>query len=90
MINGSDMLNVRKSFQSTTLQLIQDVQHIIARHNDSIIHVFVPKLVYYTTDWHTMAIYFRSRSYYATIDKNLVKLNGIDGFILQIVVDKNE
>ena len=90
MINGSDMLNVRKSMQSSTLQLIKDIQDIIERNNKSIIPIFIPKLLYYTTDWSTMAIFFRSRHYYATIDPNLVKLNGVEGFILQIVVDKSE
>ena len=90
MINGSDMLNVRKSMQSSTLQLIKDIQDIVERNNKSIIPIFIPKLLYYTTDWSTMAIFFRSRHYYATIDSKLVKLNGVEGFILQIVVDKSE
>ena len=34
MINGSDMLNVRKAFQSSTLQLIKDIQDIIERNNE--------------------------------------------------------
>ena len=90
MINGSDMLNVRKSMQSSTLQLIKDIQDIIERNNKSIIPIFIPKLLYYTTDWSTMAIFFRSRHYYATIDSKIVKLNGVEGFILQIFVDKSE
>ena len=85
MINGSDMLNVRKSMQSSTLQLIKDIQDIVERNNKSIIPIFIPKLLYYTTD-----IFFRSRHYYATIDPKLVKLNGVEGFILQITVDKSE
>ena len=56
MINGSDMLNVRKAFQSSTLQLIKDIQDIIERNNKSIIPIFIPKLLYYTTDWDTRAI----------------------------------
>ena len=59
MINGSDMLNVRKAFQSSTLQLIKDIQDIVERNNKSIIPIFIPKLLYYTTDWDTMAIFFR-------------------------------
>ncbi len=90
MINGSDMLNVRKCMQSSTLQLIQDIQDIVERNNSSIIPIFIPKLLYYTTDWDTVAIFFRSRRYYATIDTNIVKLNGVEGFILQITVDKNK
>lgn len=90
MINGSDMLNVRKSMQSTTLQLIKDVQDIVERNSNSIIPIFVPKLLYYTTDWNTVAIFFRSRGYYATIDTNIVKLNGVEGFILSITVDKSK
>ena len=35
MINGSDMLNVRKAFQSSTLQLIKDIQDIVERNNKS-------------------------------------------------------
>ena len=37
MINGSDMLNVRKAFQSSTLQLIKDIQDIIERKNIAIV-----------------------------------------------------
>ena len=88
MINGSDMLNVRKCMQSSTLQLIKDIQDIVERNNHSLRPIFIPKLLYYTTDWDTVAIFFRSRRYYATIDTNIVKLNGVEGFILQIVVDK--
>ena len=90
MINVSDMLNVRKAFQSSTLQLIKDIQDIIERNNKSIIPIFIPKLLYYTTDWDTMAIFFRSRHYYAVVNPELVKLNGVEGFILSITVDKSK
>ena len=75
---------------SGSFQLIKDIQDIVERNNKSIIPIFIPKLLYYTTDWDTMAIFFSSRHYYATIDSKLVKLNGVEGFILQITVDKTE
>ena len=90
MINGSDMLNVRKSMQSSTLQTIKDIQELVEHSTKTTIPVFIPKLLYYMVDWDTMCIFFRSRHYYATIDSKLVKLNGVEGFILQITVDKTE
>lgn len=90
MINGSDMLNIRKSMQSSTLQLIQDIEEILSRNNGTVIPIFIPKLLYYTTDWDTMAIFFRSRHLRTILNKNIVRLNGVDGFILQIIVDKDE
>ena len=90
MINGSDMLNVRKSMQSSTLQTIKDIQELVEHSTKTTIPVFIPKLLYYMVDWDTTCIFFNSRHYYATIDSKLVKLNGVEGFILQITVDKTE
>lgn len=90
MINGSDMLNVRKSMQSSTLQTIKDIQELVEHSTKTTIPVFIPKLLYYMVDWDTMRIFFSSRHYYAVINPELVKLNGVEGFILSITVDKNK
>ena len=56
MINGSDMLNVRKSMQSSTLQTIKDIQELVEHSAKSTIPVFYNTI--YTTLSHLAFNYF--------------------------------
>ena len=91
MINGSDMLSVKKSMQSSTLQFIQDLEDIIETHTNGEIELFVPSILYYSVDWGTMKTYFKLQHYYGVVDiSNELEMDGHKGYKLTIVVDKQK